>query len=367
MFTQTLSGLCLGCVFFASAHAGDQIPAPATAPTVSPEEQLWQRVTALRAEPATTQPYHAWLDWASRQRQQLLHHVQLYLTLYPGGAHAVAAVRIELATLYELGALRGGQFAPLCARVRELLTGDAHEPAVWEAAYWDIHCRRLDRHAATTQPTSAAVLEPDDQLLTAYRQYLARYPRSPYVPRLAAMLAERAIDARDTEELRRLVETLKAHFPEHLETEWLVGTWQRESAVGQPFWLTFTAADERRLDTREFAGRPVLIVVWDSFEAVSHRRAAEVEQFRRAHPEVEVVGVNLDIDRQAMQRTCTELGLHWPQFNDDLGPANRFAREWGVRRAPRVFVIDRRGRLVGATEKDDWKQLASAAVVEPRP
>ena len=63
-----------------------------------------------------------------------------------------------------------------------------------------------------------------------------------------------------------------------------------------------------------------------------------------------------------MAATADDLDLRWPQFNDGRGPANQFAQTWGVDRVPLVFVIDRRGRLLGSSGNDAWKALAGKAL-----
>ncbi len=55
---------------------------------------------------------------------------------------------------------------------------------------------------------------------------------------------------------------------------------------------------------------------------------------------------------------CRELGLTWRQYNDGMGWANRFVRQWGVRAVPCVFVVDRRGRLAGSSGAAGWRKLA---------
>lgn len=333
----------------------------------SPEEDLWQQILALRAEPATTQPATAWFAAAADRRAALLEKTRLYLTLYPGGNHHAAVVATELATLFELGTLRGGTFGPLCARVQECLhRGSDDDPVVWEAAYWEILCQRLE-HATTTQPTSAPVLTPDVRLLAAQRDYVARYPRSPHVPRVAALLFEEALKQGDQPEMGRLVAQLEQAFPEHMVTASLAARLRREQAVGSPFRLTFEQSDGTQVDTHELIGRPVLIVVWDSVDAAGLERVRDIERFRRTHPEFHVVGVNLDESRAQMEAAGAKLGLDWPQFNDGLGRANSFARQWGVRRLPCVFVVDRHGRLVGSTADADWPELATAALADDPP
>jgi len=109
--------------------------------------------------------------------------VQLYLTLYPGGAYRDEAVHIELQTLFELATLEDGDFEPLCRRVQELLAAPPSPDAEQEAAFWEVTCRRVARvrgRDADTQPTTAAsqpaapLAVADTEMLAAYAAYLRR-------------------------------------------------------------------------------------------------------------------------------------------------------------------------------------------------
>jgi len=339
-----------------AAQVSDAASKPA-----SRDEALWQQILTLREQLVAREPGGDPFTAALPQRRTLLERVRLYLTLYPGGPHRDEAVRFELTMLFEIATLSGGEFERLAARVREYLHNPPSERVLHEAAYWAIFCERLER-PTTTQPTSVPVSDPDASLLAAYRQYVERYPTSRYTPRLATILFEQARRVGDRQTMRRLVKRLSEAFADHAVTVLLAAQLRREEAVGRAFWLRFRGVDGDWVDTREHAGRVVLIVVWAGFEAGARECAASVEAFRRAHPQIRVVGVNLDATGDQMSAACRALGIDWPQFNDGLGWANEFARTWGVRRIPCVFILDQAGRLVGFADDRSWEQLAAHAL-----
>jgi hypothetical protein len=332
---------------------------------VSPEEELWAGIVELQAEPLDTAASTLWFDTAEVRRRVLLERLRLYQSLYPGGVHAIAAARLELSTLYELGVLAGGQWRPLCARVAEhLRTFGPEHPNAAEAAYWQRLCRAQRTPETTTQPTTQRMLEGAPELRAAQRQHFATYPHSRHAPRLARVLFEAAARDGDEEEMGAIVAALTQHFPDHAETVTLAGQLRRRQAVGQLFWLAEQQADGVLIDTRASTGVPVLIVVWSAHDDRARQCVLAVEEHRRANPETQVVGVNLDVSKTIMAAACAELGIEWPQFNDGLGRANVFARRWGVERVPHVFVIDRRGRLCGSAHDDTWQELAARALAE---
>jgi hypothetical protein len=346
---------------------------PATRPVrlVTPqEESLWQSIMVLRGSAPAAPPHADWFRVAQQRRTVLRGQLQLYLTLYPGGAYRDEAVRIELQTLFELATLEHGDFAPLCQRVQALLAAPPSPDAEQEAAFWEITCRRVAQvraRSAATQPTSAAsqpeadpLAVDDAETLAAFAEFLRRYPQSRYAPRLATRLYEAAAARGERGAMLAAVEHLGTHFPSHAATRALLAAWNRVETIGKPFWLAFKTSDGRSIDTRAWSGQPVLIVVWASFDASACQRVREVEAFRRAHPALRVVGVNLDDDAEHLEAATKRLGVDWPQFNDGLGWGNEFARTWGVRALPLVLVLDQAGRLVGATAEGQWVDWSAA-------
>lgn len=371
--TPTIAGLIFAFAAvlpLPAAAVGAEEPRPASAPVRPPsrEERLWQRVVGLMQATPATQPFGQWFVAADHQRQRLCDVLRLYLTLYPGGAHRDDAIRLELVNLFELGTLRGGQLDPLRERVNALLAAPPSEFAECEAAYWQIICDRAASPRAASRPTSRPADEPfgpvDDNQRTAYEAYLAKYPRSHYAPRLAALLFEDALQRGDRGAMQAAVAHLEEYFPAHAGTAEVRGAWQRESGVGQPLRARLRLLTGKDVDTADYAGRPLLIVVWAGYDEVARQRVAEIERHRRVHPDVQVLGVSLDEGAEATRAAADTLAIDWPQSNDGLGWGGEFVRAWGVRRIPWVFVLDRAGRLLGSTDGDGWKKWADQALAD---
>ena len=325
----------------------------------NPEDVLWSEIRSLGRGKLTAAPSAGGYEAALKERRLLLKRLRRYGALYPGGRRRREVLRLELSTLYEIGSLTGGSFDQLRRRVTEYLEHPPIAEAEHEAAYWAI---LLDRSRPSTVGTEQDPNRPDEGLLSSYASYVERYPRSRHSITLQETLFEHALTGGNLVRMGEIVTILRRNFPAHPITGRLAGRMEREKAVGRPFWLTFTASDQKVVDTRRRIGSPLLIVVWDSVEPECRKRMREVEAFRRRHHELLVFGVNLDARREEMSRAADDLELRWPQFNDGRGRANEFARAWGVSRTPVVFVIGRNGRLLGSTSSDAWKALAEKAL-----
>lgn len=304
-----------------------------------------------------------------RRRAHGLKRVRLYLALYPGGTHRDEAIRLELETLYELGALRGGDLSELCRAATGYSRNAPSRVAEEEAAYWLILCARSNATDGAGEPASQPATGPlrklDAASVAAMRDYINRYPKSRYVPRLAALLFDWAARRGDRECMLDLVKHVGTHFPHLATTKSLLGRWNRAETLGRPFHVDLSTPDGRRIRARDLLGRPALIVVWAGYDVAARDCAAAIEQYRQAHPELQTIGVSLEEAPAATRAACTALGIEWPQVSDGRGWGGDFVRTWGVREIPFVFVLDRGGRLLGCATDGRWRELADAALGLP--
>jgi hypothetical protein len=338
-------------------------------------DALWQQIGELAELPPTTQPQSAWFDQVRARRTALLRAVRLYETLYPGGEHYVAVLRLEFQALFELGTLRGAQLAELCERAAQVLASGPAPEAAAEAAYWRLLCQgdaatsqpgtpasSAPSGGATSQPT-ADLPAPTAQQVAAWHDYVREYPGSRYVPRIAARLFAEAAQRDDVPSMQRLAAHLAAQFPEHPTTALLAGKVRRRTTIGQPFWPELAcdpAARRAPLDHGAYAGRPVMFLVWASYDGEARHAVGELARWQKAHPDVPVIGIALDETRDKAVASARELGAEWPQCVDGLGWGGEFVRAWGVDAIPFAFLVDSRGLLVGSG--GDWR-----ALTEPSP
>ena len=61
---------------------------------------------------------------------------------------------------------------------------------------------------------------------------------------------------------------------------------------------------------------------------------------------LEVVGISLDKDKEALQATVRKKGIAWPQYFDGNYWNNDVAVRFGVRGIPELWLVDTNGRVV---------------------
>lgn len=347
----------------ATASTVQQTPPqpPSPAAGQSREESLWAAIQALTREAPVTDGFRDHLAKARRRNEALLARIRGYLSVYPGGSHRDDAFRLELATLFDIGTLRGGDYDELRSRVGEYLRNPPCVAARDEAAYWAITCDRLAA-ADRSPPTSAPVAGDDQSLDDATRAFADHYPRNRLTPHVLSWAFDAAERRQDRDGMREIVARLTAEAPQHAVTKLLTARLRRADAVGAQFAISFDDTTGRRIDTREYAGNPLLVVVWSGANPDAAECVADIENTRRSSRDLRVVGVNLDSSVAEMSAACGALGVTWPQLHDGRGRAGEFVVEWGIRSVPYVFVIGRDGRLIGSADGAGWRPLLRSAL-----
>jgi len=137
-------------------------------------------------------------------------------------------------------------------------------------------------------------------------------------------------------------------------------------AVGQPLDLKFTAADGREVDVQKMKGKVVLIDFWASWCGpciASLPEVLEIYEKLRAKG-FEIVGINLDKQRKAMDGALERFNMTWPQYFDGLGWGNKLAREYNVTAIPSMWLVDKAGKLRTLTAREDLEQQITALMAE---
>lgn len=73
---------------------------------------------------------------------------------------------------------------------------------------------------------------------------------------------------------------------------------------------------------------------------------------------VEFIGISLDEDPQVLAEFCRREGLTWPQYCEP-GKAwdTQFSKSWSVYSIPRIFILDKEGRVVSMEARGRLEEL----------
>ena len=73
---------------------------------------------------------------------------------------------------------------------------------------------------------------------------------------------------------------------------------------------------------------------------------------------VEFVGISLDKKSQTLRTYCEENGVTWPQYCEEgRGWDTKISTEWGISSIPRIFILDKEGRIYSVNARGKLDQL----------
>ena len=296
----------------------------------------WARVTALDAGPGV-QP-----QTADEARQLSLAHLEKqeralreYMTAHTGDENACNA-RLRLSRLLGLRAELKGEAEP--AEAARLLN-DAQVLASTPAQQTDVDFARVAERMRRLRGKRPGVIEREG-LLDAAQDFQRKHGDD---HRLGVMLAEvsRLFDSqpkkketllRDAQKLTKDPGTL-AQIADDLK---------RLSIFEKVLPLRFTALDGKRVDAKDWRGRPVIVVFFATWSAPSKKAFADL---RRDSAGAEFIGISLDSDRRQLDAFLSEQNVKSSIAWDGKGWDSPLVQALGINALPTMWLLDKDGVL----------------------
>jgi thiol-disulfide isomerase/thioredoxin len=153
--------------------------------------------------------------------------------------------------------------------------------------------------------------------------------------------------AGEEEKALKWYETIVKDFPDapiHRKAE---GARTRLTAIGRSIPLSGKLINGGAFDLARLKGKVVVVQYWATWCEPCKADMPLLEKLRgKFKDEFEVVGVNLDNDKQEMLAFLRENDPRWPQLFEEGGLESRFAVEMGIQTLPTMILIDKQGRVV---------------------
>lgn len=120
-------------------------------------------------------------------------------------------------------------------------------------------------------------------------------------------------------------------------------------AIGDPLALHFKSLAGEEIDIANLKGKVVLIDFWATWCGPCMKSLPEVlALYEKFHGRgMEIIGVSLDQQRDALEKVVRSRKIPWPQFFDGKGWQNEIASAHGVNVIPASLLVDQNSKVAG--------------------
>jgi len=118
----------------------------------------------------------------------------------------------------------------------------------------------------------------------------------------------------------------------------------------------------KNVSLADYAGKPVVINIWASWCPPCHEEAPDLARFARAHPEVQLLGIDILDTKEGARDFYREFELPYPSVFD---PQAEIALSFGLQGQPITYFLNERheivGRIIGGSDLAGFESALSAA------
>ncbi|MBI5359347.1 MAG: redoxin domain-containing protein [Planctomycetes bacterium] len=113
----------------------------------------------------------------------------------------------------------------------------------------------------------------------------------------------------------------------------------------KPYPIDVTSLSGNKITLKQYEGGVVLLIFWASDNEENRKKILELAKVYEKYNSkgLEIAGISLDKDINALKEFIKKNGIKWPQYADGKGMENTVAIKYGVNSIPVSYLIDKNG------------------------
>lgn len=120
--------------------------------------------------------------------------------------------------------------------------------------------------------------------------------------------------------------------------------------VGDPVQIAFKAVDGSVVNTQALQGKLVVVDFWATWCGPCMQMVPHMVELNQKYGSkgLQIIGISLDEDRQAMINTTRQRGMVWPEYFDGAMWDNKFWKQYGSDGIPFTLLLSTKGTVLYA-------------------
>jgi thiol-disulfide isomerase/thioredoxin len=183
-----------------------------------------------------------------------------------------------------------------------------------------------------------------DNYMQKLENFANTYSDSPFAAEAMVQIALNYELAADETKAKSWYDRVATNFAESSDGKKAKGALNRLNLANRKFAIAGKTIDNKSVETAKFAGKPVVVHYWASWcEPCKQDMTTLQKKLDRRPNAFQVVGVNLDNDRDRALAALDQNPANWPHIFDGDGFESDLAVGLGVLSVPVTILIDKDG------------------------
>lgn len=233
-------------------------------------------------------------------------------------------------------------------------------------AYFQFQRMLAEYYGKTLADPDVNYAEAQEQWLKDLENFVKEHPQSEHG---AEALLQLAMGSEIAGEIRTAVKwyrQLAEDYPESVHADKASGAVTRLTSEGRTITLQASDSQGNSVDLEKLRGKAVVIQYWTTSCDVCTSDHATLKQLYAKYGGrgLEIIGVNLDYNRQELEEYLRQNRLPWIQLYEPGGFDSRLAKEMGIVTVPLMILVGPDGKVISsniqaAEIEDELKKLSS--------
>lgn len=240
------------------------------------------------------------------------------------------------------------QALPQLKKLQQDLSRDKEAANMVASIVYRINLVEYNMQLQQSTSDEKKLLQVQNDWLASLEDFVKKYPQAEDVPDAELQLAmAHEFSGKFTDALK-WYSRLKTDHPETAPGRRAAGAIRRLNSQGKPFELDSHTLNGEKLTAAQLQGRVFLVIYWATWcqpctEDLPQLRAL-YEQYRSQG--FEILGVNLDTERESIVPFLKEHRVAWPQVFEPGGLDSSLAAHYGIISVPTMILVGRDGKVL---------------------